>query len=51
MLHVKLLGGNSVQCIEIVENVASVMMWNCGVKLLTALMIAEGGLSGTAEKL
>ena len=42
---------NSVQCIKIVEKVASVMMWNCGVTLLRALKVAEGGSSGTAEEL
>ena len=49
----KLLGGgerNSVQCIEIVEKVVSVMMWNCGVTLLNVLKVAEGGSSGTAEE-
>ena len=53
MLHVKVLGGggDSGQCIEIVEKVMSVMMQNCGVTLLTALKVAEGGLSGTAEEL
>ena len=51
--HVELLegGGNRVQCIEIVEKVVSVMMWNCGVTLLAALKVAEGGSSGTAEEL
>ena len=28
----------------------SVMMWNCGVTLHTALKVAEGGSSGTAEE-
>ena len=38
-------GGDSDQCIEIVKKVVSVMMWNCGVTLLTALKVAEGALS------
>ena len=45
----KLLEGNSVQCIEIVEKVVSAMMLNCGVTLLKVLKVAESGLSGTAE--
>ena len=44
-------GRNSVQCIEIVKKVVSVMMWNCGVTLLTTLKVAEGGLSRTDREL
>ena len=40
-------GKCSVQCIEIVEKVVGVMMWNCGITLHTALC----GLSETAEEL
>ena len=39
------------QYIEIIGKVVSAMMWNCGAALLTALKVAEGGSSGTAEGL